>query len=60
MNVLALSLLETLLVAACARPEDASGCSEQSGWLTLKFAVAAANPLTTNAGYQARHERLGD
>ena len=28
---------------------DVTGC-----WLTSKFAVAAVNPLTTNAGHQAR------
>ena len=34
------------------QPEGASGYSEKPGWATTKFAVAAANPLATDAGYQ--------
>ena len=33
-------------------PEAASGSTEKPGWATKKFAVAAANPLATDAGYQ--------
>ena len=33
-------------------PEAASGYTEKPGWATKKFAVAAANPLATDAGYQ--------
>lgn len=52
------------LLAACASappnfsytapilPEAASGYAEKPGWATSKFAVAAANPLATDAGYQ--------
>jgi len=53
----------TLLLAACStapplaykvpqQPEGASGYTEKPGWATSKFAVAAANPLATDAGYQ--------
>ena len=34
------------------QPEGASGYAEKPGWATTKFAVAAANPLATDAGYQ--------
>ena len=34
------------------QPEGASGITEKKGWATTKFAVAAANPLATDAGYQ--------
>ena len=51
------------LLAACAsspgfqytvptQPEGSSGYTEKPGWTTSKFAVAAANPLATDAGYQ--------
>lgn len=52
------------LLAACAsaptrfsytvpqQPEVASGLTAKPGWATAKFAVAAANPLATDAGYQ--------
>lgn len=33
-------------------PEGASGYVAKPGWATSKFAVAAANPLATDAGYQ--------
>jgi gamma-glutamyltranspeptidase/glutathione hydrolase len=35
-----------------AQPEAASGWTEKPGWADEKFAVAAANPLATDAGYQ--------
>ncbi len=35
-----------------AQPEGSSGYTEKPGWATQKFAVAAANPLATDAGYQ--------
>ena len=34
------------------QPEGASGYTEKPGWAASKFAVAAANPLATDAGYQ--------
>ena len=34
------------------QPEGASGFVEKKGWATTQFAVAAANPLATDAGYQ--------
>jgi gamma-glutamyltranspeptidase / glutathione hydrolase len=34
------------------QPEGASGVTDKPGWATKKFAVAAANPLATDAGYQ--------
>ncbi|MDR9441057.1 MAG: gamma-glutamyltransferase, partial [Halomonas sp.] len=33
-------------------PETGSGSEEKPGWATETFAVAAANPLATDAGYQ--------
>ncbi|MGM0703485.1 MAG: gamma-glutamyltransferase [Pseudomonadota bacterium] len=33
-------------------PETASGREEKPGWAAERFAVAAANPLATDAGYQ--------
>lgn len=52
----------TLLVAGCAttsvtgpfpaQPEASSSLSEKHGWATNSFAVAAANPLAADAGYQ--------
>lgn len=61
--LLAAALAATLLVAGCAsappfaytvpqQPEGASGYTEKPGWASHKFAVAAANPLATDAGYQ--------
>jgi len=35
-----------------AQPEAASGFASKSGWTAKRFAVAAANPLATEAGYQ--------
>ena len=51
------------LLAACAapaglpyplpqQPEGTSGYTAKPGWATTRFAVAAANPLATDAGYQ--------
>ncbi len=34
------------------QPEGGSGTTDKPGWATKKFAVAAANPLATDAGYQ--------
>lgn len=34
------------------QPEIASGYTEKPGWTFTEFAVAAANPLATDAGYQ--------
>jgi gamma-glutamyltranspeptidase/glutathione hydrolase len=59
----ACALAATLLLAACSstpplaytvpqQPEGASGYTDKPGWATSKFAVAAANPLATDAGYQ--------
>lgn len=57
-------LASAALLAACAsapssftytvppQPEGASGITAKPGWATSKFAVAAANPLATDAGYQ--------
>ena len=59
-----LALLSAALLAACTttaptlnytvpvQPEGSSGYTEKPGWQTAKFAVAAANPLATDAGYQ--------
>ena len=38
--------------SAPTQPEGSSGFTPKPGWTTKKFAVAAANPLATNAGYQ--------
>jgi gamma-glutamyltranspeptidase/glutathione hydrolase len=38
--------------AAPTQPEAASGTTDKPGWSTRRFAVAAANPLATDAGYQ--------
>jgi gamma-glutamyltranspeptidase / glutathione hydrolase len=58
------TLAAAALLAACTttptnftyqpfqQPEGASGITEKPGWATSKFAVAAANPLATDAGYQ--------
>ena len=37
---------------APAQSEGASGYTTKPGWAAAKFAVAAANPLATDAGYQ--------
>jgi gamma-glutamyltranspeptidase / glutathione hydrolase len=41
---------------ASAQPEAASGLGNQKGWVTRRFAVAAANPLATEAGAQVLRE----
>lgn len=59
------SLALAALLAACAgtpssnfsysvphQPEGASGLTAKPGWATRKYAVAAANPLATDAGFQ--------
>jgi gamma-glutamyltranspeptidase/glutathione hydrolase len=57
-------LAAAALLAACAsapsrftytvpqQPEGASGLTAKPGWATTRFAVAAANPLATDAGHQ--------
>ena len=40
------------VTTAPAQPEGASGYTVKPGWATTKFAVAAANPLATDAGYR--------
>ena len=40
------------LPPAALQPEGSSGYTEKPGWATTKFAVAAANPLATEAGYK--------
>ncbi len=39
-------------VPTAAQPEGASGLTSKPGWATKKFAVAAANPLASEAGYR--------
>ena len=58
------TIASAMLLVACAsgpgsfsyqpfvQPEGASGITEKPGWATAQFAVAAANPLATDAGYQ--------
>lgn len=58
------TLLLTVLLVACntqparlnytvpVQPEGSSGYTEKPGWQTATFAVAVANPLATDAGYQ--------
>ena len=64
LTVLATSVSLASLLAACAtapapfvytapsQPEGSSGFTAKPGWATKKFAVAAANPLATDAGLQ--------
>jgi gamma-glutamyltranspeptidase/glutathione hydrolase len=56
-----LAVAASMLLAACAapfnysvpaQPEGASGYTDKPGWAASSFAVAAANPLATDAGYQ--------
>ena len=59
-----IAVLSTALLGACSgilttpqsqlpvQPEGASGYTAKPGWRTARFAVAAANPLATEAGYQ--------
>ncbi|MCX7174990.1 MAG: gamma-glutamyltransferase family protein [Proteobacteria bacterium] len=37
---------------ATTQPEGASGYAEKAGWATRRYAIATANPLATDAGYQ--------
>ncbi|WP_084635825.1 gamma-glutamyltransferase family protein [Comamonas sp. B-9] len=37
---------------ASDQPEGSSGWTDKPGWATEQYAVAAANPLATDAGYQ--------
>ncbi len=58
------ALASAALLAGCASslnytppntpvtPEGGSGWTDKPGWATEKFAVASANPLSTDAGYQ--------
>ena len=43
-------------VTAPLLPERASGWVDKPGWATRHFAIAAANPLATRAGYQILKE----
>ena len=66
MKRLLTSVALAALLAACAnsppsqfaynaptqQPEGSSGFTPKPGWASKKFAVAAANPLATDAGYQ--------
>jgi len=56
-------VLASLLTAACTtsehssfsattQPEGPSGYTEKPGWATNRYAIATANPLATEAGYQ--------
>lgn len=38
--------------AAADQPEGSSGWTDKPGWANEKYAVAAANPLATDAGFQ--------
>ena len=40
------------MYTAPAQPEGSSGYTAKPGWATTKYAVAAANPLATDAGLQ--------
>ena len=44
--------LPTLNYTVPLQPEGSSGISEKPGWQTQRYAVAAANPLATDAGLQ--------
>lgn len=46
-----LAALAASTAAQIQEPEAASGYTSKSGWATKKFAVAAANPLAAQAGY---------
>jgi gamma-glutamyltranspeptidase/glutathione hydrolase len=63
MKFAALCLTTSLITSGCAtqgdfnhhlpsQPERASGYNKKPGWATATFAVAAANPLASKAGYQ--------
>ena len=38
--------------APAQQPEAAAGLTVKPGWATQRYAVAAANPLATDAGFQ--------
>lgn len=44
--------INTASPTAATPPEASSGFSPKPGWATTRFAVAAANPLAADAGYQ--------
>jgi gamma-glutamyltranspeptidase / glutathione hydrolase len=46
------STLSSFRYTPFQQPEGASGITDKPGWANKKFAVAAANPLATDAGYQ--------
>ncbi|AEG93566.1 gamma-glutamyltransferase [Ramlibacter tataouinensis] len=63
LSLLASTALAAVLAACASAPSDfsyqpptlpeaPSGYTDKPGWATQKFAVAAANPLATDAGYQ--------
>ncbi|GAB1386803.1 gamma-glutamyltransferase [Melaminivora sp.] len=68
LRLVSAAALATALLAGCAsgpasigyqvppptpnQPEGSSGWMAKPGWTTQQFAVAAANPLATDAGYQ--------
>jgi len=52
MGVSACHAPEHLTETAQIAPEAASGYSAKPGWAVERFAVAAANPLATEAGYE--------
>jgi len=63
-NLLVAAVVLAICLSACAlkqntfnyatpdQPNDPVGFQEKPGWATQGFAVAAANPLATDAGYQ--------
>lgn len=61
--IVSLAILGAALLAGCAgmrdfsysvpeQPEGSSGYTAKAGWTNNTYAVAAANPLATDAGYQ--------
>ena len=46
------SLPRPIVSATPTQPEGVSGYTPKPGWATRQFAVASANPLATNAGYE--------
>ncbi len=51
-NTSSTSNTTNVLGRAANQPEAASGYQAKPGWASTRFAVAAANPLATEAGYQ--------
>jgi len=45
-------VIKTASTGVATQPEAASGFSPKPGWASSRFAVAAANPLAADAGYQ--------